>query len=89
LFADTIGQLVNQTSFQFSGTVVDTLSACMAGSFTNVTGFECPPWHRFTASNWVKWQAIPMDAAQILRALKRCKRSGDLVQALAEAATAR
>jgi hypothetical protein len=35
-----MGQLVNHTSFQFNGTVVDTLSVDIAGSFLTLTDFE-------------------------------------------------
>jgi hypothetical protein len=35
-----MGQLVNHTSFQFNGTVVDTLFVVMAWSFLKFTGFE-------------------------------------------------
>jgi hypothetical protein len=35
-----MGQLVNHTSFQFNGTLVDTLSVGIAGSFFITTGFE-------------------------------------------------
>jgi hypothetical protein len=35
-----MGQLVYHTSFQFNGTVVETLSVDMAWSFRKLTGFE-------------------------------------------------
>jgi hypothetical protein len=40
LLADTIGQLVNHTSFQFNGTLVETLSVGIACSFLKTTGLE-------------------------------------------------
>jgi len=59
LLADTIGQLVNHTSFQFNGTVVDFFT-CLAiitffSLFCNLqSNLELFDTYDYTAKNWIQ-----------------------------------